>query len=84
MVKALIFIFEIAVLVLLGFICSELYLLKNNAPELTDLHITAQLAAPAQPADPQPIDPQPDPAVDSPQPDAPAQPAAPETQQETP
>ena len=78
MVKALIFIFEIAVLVLLGFICSELYLLKNNAPELTDLHITAQ------PADPQPIDPQPDPAVDSPQPDAPAQPAAPETQQETP
>lgn len=59
MVKALIFIFEIAILVLLGFICSELYLLKKNAAEVTELQITAsapasespQPAAPVQSAD---------------------------------
>ena len=49
MVKALIFIFEIAILVLLGFICSELYLLKVNASAATELQITAGAAAQESP-----------------------------------
>lgn len=49
MVRALIFIFEIAILVLLGFICSEVYLLKKNAAEVTELHITASAPASESP-----------------------------------